>query len=136
MKEVQETLAGFRTRDRPITGFDVQALLLYSIAVYWSNDPDHGTVLLDEAIQMAVELGMNRKEFPVQHGNNNPVLEESWRRTWWLLYITDAHIAGSTHVFPFRTNNIDKTVDLPCEEHEYDSGVTMFVLPVEAPRIY
>lgn len=120
---VQSTLAGIRTRERPITGFDVQAVLLYSVAIYWSNEPDNGTALLDEAIKMAVEIGMNRKEFATQHGDNNPVLEESWRRTWWLFYITDAHIAGSTHVFPFRTSSIDKTVDLPCEEHEYEVGV-------------
>lgn len=123
-EDVQSALAGIRTRERPITGFDIQAVLLYSVAVYWSNEPEHGTALLDEAIQMAVEIGMNRKEFATQYGNNNPVLEESWRRTWWLFYITDAHIAGSTHVFPFRTSSIDKTVDLPCEEHEYEFGVT------------
>lgn len=132
---MQEALAGIRARVRPITGFDVQAVLLYSIAIYWSNEPEHGTALLDEAIEMAVELGMNRKDFATQHGDGNPVLEESWRRTWWLFYITDAHIAGSTHVFPFRTGNIDKTVDLPCEEHEYESGVMEFAFPVISLRL-
>lgn len=122
-EDVQSALAGIRTRAQPITGFDVQVVLLYSVAIYWSNEPDNGTALLDEAIQMAVEIGMNRKEFATRHGDNNPVLEESWRRTWWLFYITDAHIAGSTHVFPFRTSSIDKTVNLPCEEHEYEVGV-------------
>lgn len=134
-QDVQEALAGIRARVRPITGFDVQAVLLYSIAIYWSNEPEHGTALLDEAIEMAVELGMNRKDFATQHGDGNPVLEESWRRTWWLFYITDAHIAGSTHVFPFRTGNIDKTVDLPCEEHEYESGVMEFAFPVISLRL-
>lgn len=135
MQDVQEILAGIRARVRPITGFDVQAVLLYSIAIYWSNEPEHGTALLDEAIGMAVELGMNRKDFATQHGDGNPVLEESWRRTWWLFYITDAHIAGSTRVFPFRTSNIDKTVDLPCEEHEYESGVMTFAFPVLSLRL-
>lgn len=134
-QDVQEALAGIRARVRPITGFDVQAVLLYSIAIYWSNEPEHGTALLDEAIGMAVELGMNRKDFATQHGDGNPVLEESWRRTWWLFYITDAHIAGSTHVFPFRTGNIDKTVDLPCEEHEYESGVMEVAFPVISLRL-
>lgn len=100
----QDALAGVRSRNRPITGLDVQALLLYSIAIYWCNEAEHGTALLDEAIQMAVELGMNRKEYAMQHKHDDPVLKESWRRTWWLFYITDAHIAGSTHTFPFRTN--------------------------------
>lgn len=123
MQDVQDSLASIRSRARPITGFDAQALLLYSIAVYWSNEPEYGTELLDEAIEMAVELGMNHGDFATRHGEDNPVLEESWRRTWWLFYITDAHIAGSTHSFPFRTTHIEKTVHLPCEEHEYESGV-------------
>lgn len=123
-KNVEVALMEIRTGSRTVTGFDVQAMLLYSIAVYWCNEAEHGTALLDEAIQLGLGLGMNRKEFAVLHGQNSPVLEESWRRTWWLFYVTDAHIAGSTHTFPFRTSNIDITVDLPCEEQEYHSGVT------------
>lgn len=126
-REVQNTLTAVRARVRPVTGFDVQAVLLYSIALYWSNEPEYGTMLLDEAIEMAVGLGMNRREFATSQGEDNPVLEESWRRTWWLFYTTDAHIAGSTHVFPFRTSRIHQTVDLPCEEHEYETGVIMHI---------
>ena len=121
---VQLDLTAIRARTRPITGFDVQAILLYSIAIYWCNEPEHGVQLLEEAIRLAVELRMNRKEYAVQHGHQDAILEECWRRTWWQIYITDAHIAGSTHTFPFRTSRIDATVDLPCEEHEYEAGVS------------
>ncbi|KAJ5152640.1 uncharacterized protein N7482_009118 [Penicillium canariense] len=121
-QDAQKALASIRSGNHPITGFDVQAVLLYSIAIYWCNEPDLGVELLDEAIHLALELGMNRQEFAQQNAQNDPILEESWRRTWWQIYITDAHIAGSTHKYPFRTNQIEMTVDLPCEEYDYASG--------------
>lgn len=123
-QDVQSALSIIRSGIRPVTGFDVQAILLYSIAIYWCNEAEQGVQLLDEAIRLAVDLGMHRKEYAVQNGSQDRVLEECWRRTWWQIYISDAHIAGSTHTFPFRTARIDMTVDLPCEEHQYESGVS------------
>ena len=102
----------------------VQALVLFCIAVYWSNEPEKGRELLDEAIQVALGLGMHETGFAMQYSEGDPVLEESWRRTWWQLYITDAHIAGSTHSFPTKTGNIQTSVGLPCEEESYESGVS------------
>ncbi|CAG8257515.1 unnamed protein product [Penicillium salamii] len=101
--------------------FDVQALLLYSIAVYWCNEPDEGVALLNDVIRLAVTLEMNKKHFAQTYGEGNPVVEESWRRTWWVIYITDAHIAGSTHTYPFRTSGLEMTTDLPCEEDRYEN---------------
>ena len=109
---------------RSLTAFDVQAVLLYSIVVYWCNEPDRGVELLDEAVRMAISIGMNRKEFSQTYGHGDSFFEESLRRSWWVIYITDAHIAGSTHTYPFRTSSIDITTDLPCEEDEYESGVS------------
>ncbi|KAL4995356.1 hypothetical protein BDV10DRAFT_134486 [Aspergillus recurvatus] len=106
----------------PITGFDVQAVLLLSIAVYWANEPERALGLLDRAIAMALELGMQRQDYAYANGNSDPVLEECWRRTWWQVYMTDAHIAGSTSTFPFRTSNVEMSCDLPCDEAEYESG--------------
>lgn len=94
------------------------------IAIYWCNEPDTGVELLDEAIRLALELGMNRRDFAQENSQNDPILAESWRRTWWQIYITDAHIAGSTHKYPFRCSHIEMTVDLPCEEVHYASGVS------------
>ncbi|KAF7586651.1 hypothetical protein BBP40_008520 [Aspergillus hancockii] len=105
-----------------ITGFDVQAVLLYSIATYWQNEPKKALDLLDRTINMALKLGMNKQAFASANGKGDPVIEESWRRTWWQIYATDAHIAGSTHTFPFRTSHIEMDVDLPCEEDEYETG--------------
>jgi hypothetical protein len=109
------------------TGFEVQALILYSIALYWCNDTQKSRELLDLATTKAFSLGMNRKEFATDHSGGDPVLAESWRRTWWQLYLTDAHIASSTHATRFGTSQRDvaATVDLPCEESEYCSGVCL-----------
>ncbi|KAL4974659.1 hypothetical protein BDW66DRAFT_152693 [Aspergillus desertorum] len=106
----------------PITGFDVQAVLLLSIAIYWANEPEKAMSLLDNAIAIALDLGMQRQEYAYANGNKDPLLEECWRRTWWQVYMTDAHIAGSTSTFPFRTSKIEMSCDLPCDEAEYESG--------------
>ncbi|KAJ5773705.1 hypothetical protein N7457_008601 [Penicillium paradoxum] len=93
-QQAHESVAEIRAQTRRLNPFDVQALLLYSIAIYWCNKTQNGVELLDEAIRMAVALGMNKKEFAQTYGEADPVVEESWRRTWWVIYITDAHIAG------------------------------------------
>ncbi|KAF2264379.1 hypothetical protein CC78DRAFT_533238 [Lojkania enalia] len=111
-----------RPRLGPPSPFYVQALTLYAIAIYWCDDLERGRELLDEAIRGALDLGMHKAEFASRHGQGDLVLEESWRRTWWLLYITDAHIAGSTHSFPTKTGAIKISTELPCEEQYYESG--------------
>jgi hypothetical protein len=125
---VLRSLASYREKKIPITGYLVQALVLYAIAVYWCDDIPRGLSLLDESIDLATSLGMHLQGYAVQHGEGDPILEESWRRTWWQVYITDAHIAGSTHTFPFRTSSIKMTADLPCEEQCYESGVSRSLL--------
>ncbi|RDW72718.1 fungal specific transcription factor domain-containing protein [Aspergillus mulundensis] len=119
--EAEQAVASIGT-STPITGFDVQAVLLLSIAVYWANEPDKALSLLDKTIAVALELGMHRQYYAYANGNNDPLVEECWRRTWWQVYMTDAHIAGSTSTFPFRTSGIEMSCDLPCDEAEYESG--------------
>lgn len=106
-----------------VNGHYVQALMLYSIAVFWRNDIERGLKLLDRAISKAIQIGMNTQDFAMTYGEGFPVLEESWRRTWWLMCVADAHIAGSTHTYPFRMTNLSVEVDLPCDEDRYDAGV-------------
>jgi hypothetical protein len=119
-----QTINSVRARGGYANPYYVQALTLYCIAVYWSNEPERGRELLDEAIQIAVSLGMHQAGFASQYGQGDPVLEESWRRTWWFVYITDAHIAGSTHSYPTTTGKVQISVGLPCEEDLYEAGVS------------
>ncbi|KAM5490602.1 hypothetical protein MaudMau93_002406 [Microsporum audouinii] len=120
--EVLQAFAEFRASGAKPTGYHVQALLLYSIAVYWCNEIERGLKLLDETIRIALDLEMHLDSFAQRYGENNRLLEESWRRTWWQLYVVDGHVAGSTHTFPFRTSHIQPTTALPCEEELYEKG--------------
>ncbi|KAL4923541.1 putative C6 transcription factor [Aspergillus undulatus] len=119
--QAEQAVACIGTSNPP-TGFDVQAILLLSIAIYWGNEPDKALDLLDKAIALALELGMHKQEYAYANGNEDPLLEECWRRTWWQVYMTDAHIAGSTSTFPFRTSGLDISTDLPCDEADYEFG--------------
>ena len=125
---VQEALAKDQITIDKLNGYHVQSLILYSIAVYWCGETDRGLNLLNEAILRAIDLGMHMQGFAIEYGCGDPVLEESWRRTWWLIYITDAHFAGSTHTYPFKLNTVFISVDLPSEEESYLLGVGLYLL--------
>jgi Fungal specific transcription factor domain len=110
------------TQSQPPTAFRVQALLLYSIALYSNDQIERSGAILDSAICTALKLGMHRLDFAVNFGERDAVLEESWSRTWWEIYITDLHVAASLHLTTWRTSGLNITVELPCEEYEYESG--------------
>jgi len=120
----RQAIDSARLQPGPPNPFYVQARLLYAIATYASNEPERGRELLGETIRDALSLGMHRAEFASQRGQLDPVLEESWRRTWWSIYIADASISGSAHAYPTRTGSAQSTADLPCEEQQYESGVS------------
>ncbi|KAI5459237.1 hypothetical protein BGZ63DRAFT_415868 [Mariannaea sp. PMI_226] len=103
----------------PIT---VQCRLLYSIALFWSGYKADAQRELSTAAGLARELGMFRGEFATERGSGDPIIIECWRRTWWMLYIVDIYFAGSLGTMTFTVLDIDATVDLPCEEAEYESG--------------
>lgn len=102
----------------------VQCRLLYSIVLFWHNFKAGANHEIRSAVKLAVDLKMFRQEFASDHGAGNPVLMESWRRTWWMLYIVDAYYAGTLGTMNFSVFDIDATVDLPCEEREYESEVS------------
>lgn len=76
----------------PPNGFTVLALMLASIALHCEDDFGRGRSILDRAIYMALEIRMNSRTFA--NMERDPVLAESWRRTYWGLYLTEATIAG------------------------------------------
>jgi hypothetical protein len=103
----------------------VQCRLLYSIALFWSSHTTRAREELEIAIDVALELGMHKKEFASTCGAGDVVLMESWRRTWWMLYIVDAYYAGTLGTMNLKAFHIETTVSLPCEEGEYESGVSV-----------
>lgn len=106
------------------SGYEVQFLLLSAGVLHWCDEWTQARETLDLAIGKALQIGMNRREFAEVHGEGLPVLEESWRRTWWMLYVMDANFAVVRHRKSFWLRDIDSTVDLPCEEAEYQYGVS------------
>lgn len=101
----------------------VQCRLLYSVVLFWHNYKAEANREIRTAVKLAVDLNMFRQEFAGDHGAGDPVLMESWRRTWWMLYIVDAYYAGTLGTMNLAVVDIDATVDLPCEEWEYESEV-------------
>lgn len=76
----------------PQNGFSVQSLLLLAIAVHAADERQQARVILDRNICMALEIGMSRREFARME--RDPVLAESWRRTYWGLYTLDGVFSG------------------------------------------
>ena len=110
----------------PKDGFLVQALLLLIVALDGSCQQDKARDLLTDCERIAVELGMNTRQFANIHGRGNPMLEESWRRTWWDLYVIDGMVAGVHRVTNFLLFDLAADVALPCEESEYLLGVSLY----------
>lgn len=107
----------------PKDGFLIQALLLVIIALDGSCQQERARELLADCERIALEINLNTRSFAAMHGRGDPVLEESWRRTWWDLYVCDGMIAGVHRVTNFLLFDIAADVALPCEEHQYLTGV-------------
>jgi hypothetical protein len=65
---------------------------------------------------------MNQRNFPQTYGEAMPVLEESWRRTYYMLNITDQHFAIVSNSPIYTLAIIPNMVDLPCDDEYYESG--------------
>lgn len=102
----------------------VQCRTLYSIALFWNNYKDESKREMDAAVRLGLDLQMFRQDFAEKHGSQDAVLTECWRRTWWTLYMVDAFYAGTLGTMNFATVDVVATVDLPCEEWEYEQGVS------------
>ncbi|EPE35717.1 Zn2/Cys6 DNA-binding protein [Glarea lozoyensis ATCC 20868] len=110
------------SHDLPSNGFSVQALLLFSIAIHCSDEYAAAEIYLDKAIDIALSIGLNTSDFALQNAENDAILAESWRRTWWSLYCIDAMFAAISHYPTHRLENNIGTVSLPCEDCAYNSG--------------
>ncbi|KAJ5674565.1 uncharacterized protein N7477_004499 [Penicillium maclennaniae] len=109
-------------RASPTDPILIQCRLLYSIALFWFDYKDEAKSQKDKSIRLAVDLQMYLHGFAAKHGGEDPVLTESWRRTWWMLYLVDAYYAGTLGTMNFEVVDIETTVELPCEESAFESG--------------
>ncbi|RVX71521.1 hypothetical protein B0A52_05093 [Exophiala mesophila] len=112
-------------------GFLVQCHLLSSMALYWFGEESESREEMANAINLALQLGMHDRHFAAANCYGDAVLQESWRRTWWTIYVIDAFYAAMTHVTTFPTCNIEATTELPCEEEDYESGIIPFPMTLD-----
>ncbi|QGI68493.1 hypothetical protein CEK26_012454 [Fusarium fujikuroi] len=110
------------SQSKPSDAVQVQARLLYSIALFWYTFKAEAKEQMDAAIDVAVKLEMHKKEFATTWGFGDSMMVECWRRTWWMLFITDASYAGTLGTMNFKTLHVEPTAELPCEESDYESG--------------
>jgi hypothetical protein len=105
------------------TPFNVQTLMLFALAQYHSDIREEARKTLDTAVTMAVELRMNEHHFAQTYGEGDAVLEESWRRTYYILHIIDQHFAIVSNTPFYTLLTIPNTVSLPCDDGAYTSGL-------------
>lgn len=132
MELTDVTISG-ALEDKPRGPFLSQALLLYSISSFWSQDDNRSRQQMDLALETALLLGMNRRDFATDLAPYDPVLQECFRRTWWQIYIVDAAYAAIKRSPTFHANSVLSDVDLPCSEDEYESGVRYLFLCQSIP---
>jgi hypothetical protein len=102
----------------------VQAMLLFGIGLHAKGIFEQSVHFMCLAGEIAIELGMHRREFATNNGEGWPVLEESLRRTWWEVYAVDGIMAGVCPLHSFVLYDIESDVPLPCDESEYASAVS------------
>ena len=121
-QEFEQALGG--SHQNSSNPYIIQAHLLFAIALFWCGERKQAQEELNTAVRHALDLGMHRSKFAELYGNGDRVLEESWRRTWWQIYVVDAFFAAIARANTFETCNVDASVELPCEEEEYEAGVS------------
>ena len=108
----------------PRDAWSVQALLLFAIGLHAHNEVPRSAQIFSIAQNLTLEIGLNRMEFALVHGENDPQLEESWRRTWWSMFTANGMMTAVNPGVQFRLKDVVTDVPLPCEQDQYLSGVS------------
>ncbi|KAI1213317.1 uncharacterized protein F4807DRAFT_470701 [Annulohypoxylon truncatum] len=103
-------------------GYLVQAMVIVLIGLDGNCQQERAREILSDVERIAIEIGLYTRSFATLHGGGIPRVEESWRRTWWDLFVVDGMVAGVHRQSNFLLFDIVADVGLPCEEHEYLSG--------------
>lgn len=103
-------------------GFYVQARLLLALACEGNGDRCAALSHLAAARTTAHDIGMHRAAFA--EAAASPTQRESWRRTWWELFLIDAMMSWETPAHERDTIGADADAALPCEEVDYLSDVS------------
>ncbi|KAK6208150.1 hypothetical protein LQW54_007058 [Pestalotiopsis sp. IQ-011] len=118
----EEAMRLIYAKDTPKDGFLVQAMLIVLVALDGSCQQERTRDILSDAERIAIEIGLYTRAFATNHGQGMPMMEESWRRTWWDLFVVDGMVAGVHRQTNFLLFDIVSDAGLPCEEHQYLAG--------------
>lgn len=102
----------------------IQCHLLFSAALFWQDQKEKSQVEMGKAVEIAFELKIFERDFASTHSDQDAILAECWRRTWWMVYVFDAFYAGTLGNAGFSVVHVNATADLPCDEAQYESGVS------------
>lgn len=102
----------------------VQTLLLYALGLDGSGEKTKAVEILLKAQQLALRIGMNRREYSIANGQNSTIREESLRRSWHELYVVCVMTAGFHGRRPFHYKEVKSSVPLPCEARYFEIGVS------------
>lgn len=104
----------------PETGFSVQALLLLGMASYARFERAQASEMVERAVNLAHRIGMNERTFYDKNPSTSPIVQESFLRTWWDLYIVNGLMSamrGSR--IRFKLANVPMTIPVPGSEEAY-----------------
>ncbi|KAF2115109.1 hypothetical protein BDV96DRAFT_494084 [Lophiotrema nucula] len=102
--------------------YSVQALCLFAIGLHAHNDVPRAGQVFGIAQGLTLEIGLNRLDFALIHGNGDHVVEESYRRTWWSMYTVNGMMAAVNPGVRFTLKDVPTDVPLPCDNEAYFSG--------------
>ncbi|KAK9387806.1 hypothetical protein V1515DRAFT_600331 [Lipomyces mesembrius] len=115
----------------PPSPISVMALLLYAIVIHGQNEQDKSMAVKDHAVGMALFLNMHDLAFIDSYLDKSflkrepvfvTVLKESLRRTFWMLFVMDGWMNALHRRPPSKLMGVVPTMDLPCEDDEYNVG--------------
>lgn len=118
----EQTAAALRDSSQK-SAYMVQARLLFAIAIHARGEPSEGQAMLQNAIGMAINLGMHTKDYATLNGGSSPCLEESFRRTWYELFVVEGMMSAIHRKPTMKTRSVVQEVFLPCEDSTYTDGV-------------
>lgn len=111
------------TEDTPLTGFKVQGMLLMAIVDHAHGNGTRAYQTIQTAMKLAIDIGMDRPSFASTFSYGSCVFEESWRRTYWELFVVSGLMTAMGGHNPSDLH--DLTLDdlsLPCEETTYSTA--------------
>jgi hypothetical protein len=110
----------------PSTIWTVQGLLCLSAACIGEGQPQAATGYLERAATLALDLGLQHKSFA--DAEQDAVLAESFRRTYWALYCHGALGSLRSDSNGFILASTVATVEFPCSEWDYQCLVSPFAV--------